>query len=459
MFARGIYKIMMKRGHSVWLNVARAGQRLRGDRRAVVAIITTLYMIPIMGLVGLGVDMAFVTQAESVLDLAADAAALSAAKTAANAYSSGTLLPTTLGQAAGLQWFTAQTKLMSDATVTTPTISVTQSGTTFPATVTYKGTVSLYFGLLFGINTAAIGHTAVSTMTSNTYINITFLLDNSPSMLLASTEAGITQLQNLTLPFYNTYHINVPGSLNNYPCAFACHWQTNGQPDFYTVARSNNIQLRTDVLKLATQNALTTMQQAAVVPNQFGLDILLFDVAITPLYPPLLVTTTTDIADATAAVNAMPMPWNGDTGFTNFPAVMSSFVSTQTASGNGTTPLTPQKVLIIVTDGMDDYGTRVISNGGTEGPFNPSSCNAIKALGFTVYVLYTPYSSDTSALIFNEALQPMLTGTPNSTMDQALSACASSPQNFTDAAQPADIVTALNTLLLAAIGTAGRFTQ
>jgi Flp pilus assembly protein TadG len=432
----------------------RAAMRFLRDGRAGVALLFALSLLPILGLTGLAIDFGFATQARTALDMAADTAALSAVKIASNAASAGNTNAIALGRAAGLQWFTAQTVLLANATTAPPTIVVTQSGTSFTATVTYQASVSLFFGSLFGVRTATVSNTAVSTMTSNTYVNITFLLDNSGSMLLASTEAGITQLNALTLVFKGS----VPDGLQGIQCAFACHWQTTpGQQDYYSIARTAKIQLRTDVLQLAFTTAVQSMLADAIVPNQFGIGVFTFDSALTQIYPVgTSQTTTTDIADAQAAVTNIPVPCCADVPNTYFPTIMTSFVALQTASGDGTTPATPKKVLIIVTDGVADYPPRSIPS--SKGPLNPANCSAIKALGFAVYVLYTTYSSDPTALLNNAQLGTYLTGSP-SAMDVALQSCASAPGNFQEAVDPATTVTALNQMLLSAIGTAGRFVQ
>ena len=433
--------------------------RLAFDTRAGVALVFALTLTPILGCIGLAVDFGFVSQARVALDLAADTAALSAVKTAGNAASSGIANPATLGAAAAQQWFLAQAQLLPNVKAATPVVTVTQNGTVFFATVKYQAQVSLFFSAMFGVRTASVSDTAVSTMTSNTYLDVSFLLDNSGSMLLASTQDGITQLNSLTQPYKGF----VPDGLQGHQCAFACHWQMDpSKSDYYSIAKGGNaqgvvVQLRTDVLKLAMNSALQTMKQADIVTDQFGVGVIAFDDALHQIYPagnPGV--TTTDIADAAASLSAIPVPCCQDVANTNFPAIMASLAAAAPPSGDGTTPAKRKKVLIIITDGMADYGARQVPD--SKGPFKPADCNAIKALGYTVYVLYTPYSSDPSALLYNEPLLPYLTPSP-SIMDTNLQQCASDPGNFKDASTPDAIIAALNQLLLSAIGSAGRFTQ
>ena len=96
----------------------------------------------------------------------------------------------------------------------------------------------------------------------------------------------------------------------------------------------------------------------------------------------------------------------------------------------------------------------------TEGPIDPTNCDAMKALGYSVYVLYTtyfttpgPFQSILSCLI-TEPLLPYLA--PPATPGIG---CASSPSNYQAASNPADINAAMTELLKSALGNGGRFTK
>jgi Flp pilus assembly protein TadG len=456
------------------------------DRRATIAIIFALAAIPLLGLVGLAVDFGFATQAKSQLSLAADAAAMQATVTAANAYNTGgadLAQAEDLGQTAGLSWFTVQSGSLIDSASPppAPSIAITYNAGVFTTTLTYQVSVSTYFGRMFGVSSIAESGTSQAVISLGTFIDVSFLLDNSSSMTIASTQAGINKLNALTNAYSGQYPPALVGSPPTppspyfpplQPCAFACHWtSTTGttkdglfgrSDDFYGIAKKHHIQLRFDVLKNATATSIGTMQGREIVPNQFGIGVFTFNSALTQIYPTTVgQVTSTDLADALPAVEAMDTPVTNDAANTNFTGpdgAMAQLTALLPASGDGSTAAAAQQAMIIVTDGMEDWGSREIP--AAEGPITPDNCAAAKAKGITVYVLYTTYDADSSVLLYtNSALAPYLAGTESPGMVASLQACASQPSDFIQATNAAAITAAFNTLLLTALASAGRFTE
>ena len=64
------------------------------------------------------------------------------------------------------------------------------------STVTYQATVPTYFGGIVGYPTISVSGVSSATIATNAYVSVTFLLDNSSSMLIASTQAGVTLMDN-----------------------------------------------------------------------------------------------------------------------------------------------------------------------------------------------------------------------------------------------------------------------
>ncbi|MHA0111050.1 hypothetical protein ACXYUI_28525, partial [Klebsiella pneumoniae] len=89
------------------------------------------------------------------------------------------------------------------------------------------------------------------------------------------------------------------------------------------------------------------------------------------------------------AVQAVTTPVVVNDGDTDFPDALAAVAPAIGTSGDGSTATKPRKNLFIVTDGLDDYGSRTLPT--TQGPFPAAACNAIKQQGVTIYVLYTPY--------------------------------------------------------------------
>ena len=71
------------------------------DRSAAVALTFAISVLPVTLLIGVAIDLGFVTQSKSQLNAAADAAALAAATTAANGFTAGLPNYIALGQTAG----------------------------------------------------------------------------------------------------------------------------------------------------------------------------------------------------------------------------------------------------------------------------------------------------------------------------------------------------------------------
>ncbi len=100
----------------------------------------------------------------------------------------------------------------------------------------------------------------------------------------------------------------------------------------------------------------------------------------------------------------------------------------------------PQRFLFLVSDGVYDQ----YSSGGNRqiGAFDPADCVALKALGISLLVLYTPYTPILDNSYYVQNVEPSSAQiVPN------LQACASSPSYFFVANDAADINTQLQKML------------
>lgn len=244
------------------------------------------------------------------------------------------------------------------------------------------------------------------------------------------------------------------------PCAFACHFDTTKPAgegnDYYGVARStigksDQVTLRFDVVKSAVNTLITSMQSNNnTALNNLNVGVFTFDHALIQVYP-ASGEAGNGWQTALAAVGAPPttangpdtgiQPYGGDNGGdTDYPDTMSTLASTLTPSGDGTTAQTPRKVLFLVTDGVQDYtnaaGERVPQ------AMNPSYCTTFKNMNYEVFVLYTPYYPLMNAY-YLENMVNVVEGTGSGTVAAALQACASTPQDYIQASDPAAIQSAL----------------
>src|SRR5436305_3896078 len=109
-------------------------RRLLRQRKGNVAVTFALVTVPVVFLAGMALDYAAAIQKLQRLNAAADSAALAAVSPA--------LMSQTASQAqtVATKFFTGQASAVSGATVASPTVTVSQSGLTRTATVTFAGT-------------------------------------------------------------------------------------------------------------------------------------------------------------------------------------------------------------------------------------------------------------------------------------------------------------------------------
>ena len=193
----------------------------RSDSRGNVAIITALAALPMMAAIGCAVDYSNASMIRTKLQAAADAAALATVSinspviaTAKSMTGSGTVSG---GSTYAANFFSAN--LPTGYTSVSPTATVSLTGTTITAVVSFSTTVSTYFMGIVGYPTITIGSTSTASYTLPTYINFYLMLDVSGSMSFPSTTAEQARLQAVNPDDYAIY----PGG-----CTFACHFTAQG---------------------------------------------------------------------------------------------------------------------------------------------------------------------------------------------------------------------------------------
>ena len=234
------------------------------DTRASMFVFMAISMLALGAATGVGVDFARGLNFKSSLQGAVDAAAIAGASVYLNAgYSS--------------QATTAATDYMKNSVANLPTNNgVTSSivlSQTSPWTVTVNANANINstFNGLFE-NTIPVSVTATAKGPTNPNIDFYMLLDSSPSMAIAATQAGI-----------NTMVANTSAQGG---CAFGCHEShpstdglgNPGGEDNYALARSLGVTLRIDNLTTATQNLMSTAQSTAQSNSAaYGVAIYTFD--------------------------------------------------------------------------------------------------------------------------------------------------------------------------------------
>jgi len=239
------------------------------------------------------------------------------------------------------------------------------------------------------------------------------------------------------------------------PCAFACHSDNTGQGhDPYGLVRASStpITLRLDAVKTAI-NSLISLMSASNNSNLNNLSIGIWDfnTAIEQDYPTTGAEAGSNWTAAQTAVGGnltgiQPSLTTGSNPDTDFNLAMNYLANHLTSSGSGGSALTPSKMLFIVTDGMLSSPEAGIASGA----FSASECTLMKNKGYTVFVIYTPYYS-LPHISWNVDAAPLTQPLTNSTVSQALQACASSPSNYLSATDQTSLTAALKTFLTIAL--------
>ena len=402
------------------------------SRRGNVALLVALAIIPILGLVGLSVDLGRMSWIKGKLDIAADSSALLAASTAANAFKAGDQNFIAEGVSAAQARFAAQVGNQPSVSVGTVNVALTQNGGLFNATLTYQAAVPSTFTSVLGFNSFSINGQAGASLSYNPYVDVQILMDVSSSMTLAATAADQATMEQLTANYKPKSRL--PNNVSQgEACAFACHWTTTAD-DFYQLALRNNVQLRITVLKSAVANVLTTMQNQDQ-NNRFQIGLYTFAQPFSTVYA-----LSSDIADAPSALSAITPAVNdcsGQCDNTYFTNAMTNITQIDTSLPQQGTNI-PQKFLFVITDGVYDEtvnGTRKIN------AFSPSDCAAVKALGVSILVLYTPYLKIPDNSFWVNNVEPI-----QGNIQPNLTTCASTPSYFFVANDATDIQNQLNAM-------------
>jgi len=456
--------------------------RFIANRRGNVAMMYALMLPVLMFGAGFAIDYTHAMQVQTELDAAADAAVLAALTPSMMQQSDAA------AQTAATNLFNAQANAISSLIATDTVLTVT---VTNPNNNSLKRTVTVsYVAANQNIFASVLGYSALQVKGSSTAnasiapnINFYVLLDNSPSMALPQTSAGITQMETLTP--------------QQGGCAFACHQASTGngdtqgnpclkgttyttptvssggtpnaycsatqgtQIDDYSLARHNTIPLRLDALNTGISDLMTAAsnaeQTATGTPPVYQFAAYMMDsswqigMTSTNNYNNLMSMTNNFVSGwASASPNFGVMEYysnNNECGnsacsssggggdyATSYENALGAVNTIMLNPGNGTNVVgdTPQEVLFIVTDGVADElsppsCSQTETSSRCQEPINTALCTTIKNRGIRIAILYTDYLPVTSNTWYEDWIEPFNTNPPtNSQIATNLETCASS---------------------------------
>jgi len=405
------------------------------------------FALSLMGLVlfaGSAIDYSRATSLKSRLENAADAASLAAVTRSVN----NNLQPP--NEADVKAYFKAVAQLPSDVTLGNLTVSTSTSATSVFVTVGYQASVPTMLMNIAGIDSISVAGSAKSGADKPKYVNFYLLLDNSPSMGLGATDADIQKLQSVT-----------PDK-----CAFACHQHTfnskgeitgDSTTDYYTIAKTNGVTTRIDVLRSATQNLATSADKAQQLKNQFQMSVYTFSDTVSTIS-----SLTSNLT--TGSPNVQSLAGNIDLAYaykdqrdtqTSFETGLKTINTKLPTPGDGSSQANAMGFVFLVTDGVQDQPVGTASGSGDvadavaknstyvppnyqvdsnqksslKGNVNSTRlittldttlCDTIKNRGIRIAILYTPYLPITSNSFYNSWVAPIATQIPTK-----LQACAS----------------------------------
>ena len=392
-------------------------------RNGNISIMFGLAVIPILGLIGLGVDYGNAITSKAKLNAAADAAALAGVVTA-KAYAAAnptdpnlTQNAINLGQQQALNSFNVNAGKVPYTAVALTTNEVTRDGQTFNSRIIYTATIRNNFGKLFRTPTTTLSNTVTASVDLPSYLDFYLMVDVSGSMGLPTSSTDMATLQGQNKDMSWDYP---PG------CVFACHYPGyNG----WSLA-AGKIQLRSDSVNKAV---CLLLQRAAnpVVPNQYRVGIYPFINQLATLAPltsniatlttaaqcgqtwPMAFTNLLDTGTTQLYTNKDPTTGTG-AGGTHFETAMPQMQAAVASYGNGASISAPKPFIFLITDGMQNaqhYYSKYqngkyyypgnpsqftgYSNANFDSsqssPIDPSTCSALKAAGATISILYIPY--------------------------------------------------------------------
>jgi len=425
-------------------------RRLLPESRGNVAITVAVLLTPLVLAVGMSTDYTLARARQDRLNGIADTAALAAVTPTMMNQTTAT------AQAAALAVIRSGVATVPNVTYNASDITVTVNDTTNGTNVTRVATVNFaaasttVFSSILGINSLSVTGSSSAKSSVSPKIDFYMLLDTSPSMAIAATTSGIATM--------------VSNTASQGGCAFACH-ETNpasdnlGNPggiDNYQLARNLGVTLRIDLVNSAVQD-LMTLAPTTAAQNYTSYRVALYtiDYNFTQLSP--LTSNFSAAKSAAGTLQAVTVYNNGCLTVSNCNSDEDSYLdmglqqinSTMPNPGTGTgnTGDTPEEVLFIVSDGVEDY---IYSGNRNYGPINTHTnyCQTIKNRGIRIAFLYLTYNPLPTNSWYNTYIAPI-----QSSIATTAQNCAS-PGLYFQVNTDGDISGALTNLFQKAVSTA-----
>ncbi len=324
--------------------------------------------VPLIEVIGCCIDYSMISWQRTRVQSSLDSAILAGNIAGKNALDSGLGASAAIAAAktAAQNFFSGSTAGMSN----TLTLNYTVNGNQMNGAGTSETTVRNTFMGFIGIPTTKFSLSAQATSQAQPYMNVYLLVDVSASMLLPSTSAGIDQMKAGT------------------GCALACH-DNAANNDSYGYALNNGIQLRFQVVNQGVQKLLDYLNGNALLKSHVKVGLWSFDDYLHANAP-----MTSNYSQISSNFPGPTLAVNDEAAATPFSTYISNFVAAVGAAGDGSSASSPQKLVIIASDGVNDP-TRAWTYNLALRPqvkvFDTAFCDTLKAANVKVAIINTPY--------------------------------------------------------------------
>jgi Flp pilus assembly protein TadG len=383
-------------------------QRFVQDRSGNFGIMTALLALPLIAAAGATIDYSHALDLKTHLMGAADAAALAVISEGSVGQSAATSMKNdgrvAVAETMGRDMFISNAANRLSLAKDSVTAVVNRNGEVVSSSIGFSAQTPTYFMHLFGVPHITVTGTAQASLALEKpiFADYHFLLDNSPSMGLGATQKDITKLISA-----------VKSAKGGNGCAFACHevWEKGGKPKSdsnYNIARANDITLRIDELRRAV---LDTLDHAAEIHGSsddrarfsaflFGKNVLDGKYKIQQL-----ASLTSEVRKFRQAVEMVSLMETFGSGHNKDALTSIDSALTQVGEkikqpgGRGTSAKDREQIVLMVTDGVGDSlkpktCTGIRDNNAKDRCFEPvdlTYCEALKARGIKIAVMYTTY--------------------------------------------------------------------
>ncbi|MCO5160064.1 MAG: pilus assembly protein TadG-related protein [Mesorhizobium sp.] len=352
------------------------------------AMMLSIMALPLIGGIGMAVDYAEALRIRSLLNGAADAAALGAVSRGSPTFKNGGVFDDDWteedAKEDALNLFNAYIIGKKGFTIDELSASFSQDGSDIIAKVNFKAHVPMNFMRIVGKDSVPIDGSVVASIRTAPYIDFYMLLDNSPSMGVGATPSDVATM------VANTSD----------KCAFACHDLSNAN-NYYQLSKKLKVTMRIDVVRQATEQLFVKAEEVRVHSDQFRMGVYTFGEAATALGLKEMIAPTSKMNKAKNAakkVDLMTIPYQNydndqQTSFDNTFAALNDKIADP---GSGKDAAHPQKVVFFVSDGVgDSYKpstcTKKTTGGRCQEPIDLKVCDQLKARGIRIAALYTTY--------------------------------------------------------------------